>query len=129
LYARFLRKFSENLGTKRVEGKIQQVQQHPDGDIKALVMESGEVVEGDLFIDCTGFVGLLIDKTLKTPYEDWSHWLPCNSAIAIQTETVEPAKPYVTRSEEHTSELQSRENLVCRLLLEKKKYKQSSTTT
>lgn len=101
LYARFLRKFSENLGTKRVEGKIQQVQQHPDGDIKALVMESGEVVEGDLFIDCTGFVGLLIDKTLKTPYEDWSHWLPCNSAIAVQTETVEPAKPYVTCTAHH----------------------------
>lgn len=95
-YAQYLRQFSENLGTKRIEGKIQQVQQHPDGDIKALLLESGEVVEADLFIDCTGFAGLLIDKTLKTPYEDWSHWLPCNSAIAIQTESVEPAKPYVT---------------------------------
>jgi tryptophan 7-halogenase len=95
-YAQYLRQFSENLGTTRIEGKIQQVQQHPDGDIKALLLESGEVVEADLFIDCTGFAGLLIDKTLKTPYEDWSHWLPCNSAIAIQTESVEPAKPYVT---------------------------------
>ncbi len=95
-YAQYLRQFSEKLGTKRIEGKIQQVQQHPDGDIKALLLESGEVVEADLFIDCTGFTGLLIDKTLKTPYEDWSHWLPCNSAIAIQTESVEPAKPYVT---------------------------------
>lgn len=95
-YAQYLRQFSEKLGTKRIEGKIQQVQQHPDGDIKALLLESGEVVEGDLFIDCTGFAGLLIDKTLKIPYEDWSHWLPCNNAIAIQTESVEPAKPYVT---------------------------------
>lgn len=95
-YAKYLRQFSEKLGTKRIEGKIQQVQQHTDGDIKALLLESGEVVEADLFIDCTGFASLLIDKTLKTPYEDWSHWLPCNSAIAIQTESVEPAKPYVT---------------------------------
>ena len=95
-YAKFLRQFSEKFGATRIEGKIQQVQQHPDGDIKALVLESGEIVEGDLFIDCTGFAGLLIDKTLKTPYENWSHWLPCNSAIAIQTESVEEPKPYVT---------------------------------
>lgn len=95
-YAKYLRQFSEKLGTKRIEGKIQQVQQHPDGDIKALLLESGEVVEADLFIDCTGFAGLLIDKTLKTPYEDWSHWLPCNSAVPLQTESIEPAKPYVT---------------------------------
>lgn len=100
-YAQFLRQFSEKHGAKRIEGKIQQVQQHPDGDIKALLLESGEVVDGDLFIDCTGFTGLLIDKTLKTPYEDWSHWLPCNSAIAIQTESVEPAKPYVTCTAHH----------------------------
>lgn len=95
-YAQFLRKFSEKLGVKRIEGKIQQVQQHPDGDIKALHLESGEIVEADFFIDCTGFAGLLIDKTLKTPYEDWSHWLPCNSAVPVQTESIEPAKPYVT---------------------------------
>ncbi|MDO3387138.1 tryptophan 7-halogenase [Gilvimarinus sp. SDUM040013] len=95
-YAQYLRQFSEKLGAKRIEGKIQNVQQHENGDIKALELESGEVVEGDLFIDCTGFTGLLIDKTLNVPFEDWSHWLPCNSAIAVQTESVEPAKPYVT---------------------------------
>lgn len=100
-YAKFLRQFSEKHGAKRIEGKIQQVQQHPDGDIKALLLESGEIIEGDLFIDCTGFIGLLIDKTLNTPYEDWSHWLPCNSAIAIQTESVEPPKPYVTCTAHH----------------------------
>lgn len=100
-YAKFLRKFSENLGVKRIEGKIQQVQQHPNGDIQSLRLDSGEVIDGDLFIDCTGFTGLLIDKTLKTPYEDWSHWLPCNTAIAIQTESVEPPKPYVTCTAHH----------------------------
>jgi tryptophan 7-halogenase len=100
-YAQFLRQFSEKHGAKRIEGKIQQVQQHSDGDIKSLLLESGEIIEGDLFIDCTGFTGLLIDKTLNTPYEDWSHWLPCNSAIALQTELVEPPKPYVTCTAHH----------------------------
>jgi tryptophan halogenase len=100
-YAQYLRQFSEKLGVRRVEGKIQHVSQHPGGEIKALHLESGEVVDGDLFIDCTGFAGLLIDKTLKTPFEEWSHWLPCNSAIAVQTESVEPVRPYVTCTAHH----------------------------
>jgi tryptophan halogenase len=95
-YAKFLRGFSEKYGAKRIEGKVKQVLQHENGDINALVLESGEIIDGDLFIDCTGFTGLLIDKTLKTPYESWSHWLPCNSAIPVQTESVEPPRPYVT---------------------------------
>ncbi|HEX2583595.1 MAG TPA: tryptophan halogenase family protein, partial [Steroidobacteraceae bacterium] len=95
LYAKYLRKFSEARGTKRIEGKIKSVEQDSEsGFIKSLSMESGQVVEGDLFVDCTGFRGLLIEQTLKTGYEDWTHWLPCNSAIAIQTESVEPPVPY-----------------------------------
>ena len=95
VYAKFLRKFSERFGAKRVEGKITQVRQHPEsGFIKSLVLQSGEEIEGDLFIDCTGFRGLLIEQALHTGYEDWKQWLMCDSAVAVQTESSGPAVPY-----------------------------------
>ncbi|PZR34814.1 tryptophan halogenase family protein [Caulobacter segnis] len=101
LYGQFLRRIAEADGVKRVEGKIASVRQSAtDGSVEALVMESGEAVEGDLFIDCTGFRGLLIEQTLKAGYEDWNHWLPTNSALAVQTRSTEPAKPY-TRAIAH----------------------------
>ncbi|WP_299014241.1 tryptophan halogenase family protein [uncultured Caulobacter sp.] len=101
LYGQFLRRMAEADGVKRVEGKIASVRQSAtDGSVEALVMESGQVVEGDLFIDCTGFRGLLIEQTLKAGYEDWGHWLPTNSALAVQTRSTEPAKPY-TRAIAH----------------------------
>ncbi|HEY5754671.1 MAG TPA: tryptophan halogenase family protein [Steroidobacter sp.] len=98
LYAKFLRKFSEGYGVQRIEGKITNVLTHDDtGFIKAIRLDSGAEIEGDLFIDCTGFRALLIGQTLREPYEDWSHWLPCDSAVALQTESVGEAIPY-TRS-------------------------------
>lgn len=101
LYAKFLRKLSEQQGVKRLEGKISEVVQNPNnGFIEALKLESGQLIEGDLFIDCTGFRGLLIEQTLHTGYEDWSHWLACDSAVAVQTEATGPALPY-TRSIAH----------------------------
>ncbi len=101
LYGRFLRQMSEALGVKRIEGKIGQVQQNAEtGFIEALVMENGDRVEGDLFIDCTGFRGLLIEQTLKAGYEDWSQWLPTDSALAVQTQSTGPAVPY-TRAIAH----------------------------
>jgi tryptophan halogenase len=94
-YARFLRRCAEAHGVKRVEGKIKSVQQHPTtGFIESLTLESGRVVPGDLFLDCTGFRGLLIEQTLHTGFEDWSHWLPCDSAIAVQTEITAAPNPY-----------------------------------
>ncbi len=101
LYGRFLRDFGEARGAKRVEGKIRDVEQDPEnGFISALVLESGARVEGDLFVDCTGFRGLLIEQTYKAGYEDWSEWLPTDSAIALQTASVGPAPPY-TRAVAH----------------------------
>jgi tryptophan halogenase len=101
LFAGLLRKYSEELGVRRVEGKIVEVGTHPEtGFVENLQMDSGEVVEGDLFIDCTGFRGLLIEQTLQTGYEDWTHWLPCDSAVALQTESTIEAIPY-TRAIAH----------------------------
>lgn len=99
-YAQYLRRFSESFGLKRIEGKINQVHQHANGNIKSLTLDNGQSIEGDLFIDCTGFQALLIDKTLSVGYEDWSHWLPCDSAFAVQTESTGPLKPY-TRAVAH----------------------------
>ncbi len=101
IYAGMLRKRSEACGVKRIEGKIAQVNlDHASGNIASLALHSGEVIDGDFFIDCTGFRALLIEGALHTGYEDWSHWLPCDRAIAVQTESVGAPLPY-TRSIAH----------------------------
>ncbi|MXY06343.1 MAG: tryptophan 7-halogenase [Gammaproteobacteria bacterium] len=95
LYARFLRGMAEAHGAVRQEGRIDGVEQDSDsGFITGLRLQSGQLVEGDLFIDCTGFRGLLIEQTLQAGYDDWRHWLPCDSAVAVQTESVQPPIPY-----------------------------------
>ncbi len=100
-YARFLRGIAEPAGVRRVEGRITQVEQHGEtGDITALTLNSGERIEGDFFIDCTGFRALLIEHTLKTGFDDWSHWLPTDSAFAVQTTATEAAVPF-TRAIAH----------------------------
>jgi tryptophan halogenase len=101
LYARFLRGRAEADGLKRVEGRIATVEQDPEtGFIRALVLQTGARIEGDLFIDCTGFAALLIGKTLDVGFEDWGHWLATDRAFAVQTAAVEPARPY-TRAIAH----------------------------
>ena len=95
LYARFLRTLSQGHGAKRVEGKIVEVQTDQEsGYITALKLADGSMIEGDLFIDCTGFRALLIGKTLNVGFEDWSHWLFNDSALATQTTAVRDAVPY-----------------------------------
>jgi len=103
LYANFLREFSEKQGVKRIEGTINQVKQnHDSGFIETLVLEDGTEISGDLFVDCSGLAALLIEKTLSTGFDDWSHWLPCNRAVAVPTESVGEPIPY-TRSIAHES--------------------------
>jgi tryptophan 7-halogenase len=98
LYAAYLKRLAQQIGVRRIEGKIAQVMQNPEsGDVSALRLADGREISGDLFIDCTGFRGLLIEQTLKAGYEDWSHWLPCDCAVAVPSERVDPLSPY-TRS-------------------------------
>ena len=102
-YAQFLRSYSESRGVIRTEGKIASVDLcDSNGYIKSLTLTDGQVIDGDFFIDCTGMRGILIEGALKTGFEDWSHWLPCNSAVAVPCEKIEEPIPY-TRATAHTA--------------------------
>jgi tryptophan halogenase len=97
LYAPFMRKVAEEAGVRRTEGRVTRVSQDPEsGDIASLTLESGEVIAGDLFVDCSGFVSLLLGKTLGEPFEDWSHWLPNDRAAAMPCRTATALTPLTT---------------------------------
>jgi tryptophan halogenase len=84
LFAPYLRRYAEARGALRTEGKVVEVEQDPQsGDVTAIELESGERIDGDLFVDCSGFRSLLLGGTLAEPWEDWSQWLPCDRACAL----------------------------------------------
>ena len=97
LYAAYLSRLAQGMGVRRVDGKIAAVLQDSAGDVRALKLEDGRELAAEFFVDCTGFRGVLIEQALKTGYEDWSHWLPCDRAMAMPSARNEPLLPY-TRS-------------------------------
>ncbi|MCC5450600.1 tryptophan 7-halogenase [Rheinheimera sp. UJ51] len=94
LYAAFLRRYSERLGVSRTEGTIAAVTQHPSEAIAEVVLTDGQKLAADLFIDCSGSRALLIGQQLAVGYEDWQHWLPCDSALAVPSAATQPILPY-----------------------------------
>lgn len=104
-YAAFLRKYAEIRGVVRKEGRIEQVMLDPEsGFVNAVKLDSGQELAGNLFIDCSGFRGLLIEQALKTGYEDWSQWLPCNRAVALPCRRDDGSQPLpYTRATAHSA--------------------------
>lgn len=94
-FAQYLCGFAQKHGVLRTEGYVRHVAlRDEDGFVDSLTLESGEQVHGDLFIDCSGFRGVLIEEALRTGYEDWSAWLPCDRAVLVHSERNTPPNPY-----------------------------------
>ena len=97
LFAPYLRAIAEGLGARRTEGRVVEVlRDGASGDITAIRLDDGQVIEGDLFIDCSGFRSLLLGEALEEPFEDWNHWLPADRAVAMPCRTETAVTPYTS---------------------------------
>lgn len=94
LYARLLRRIAEGDGVQRLDAKVEDVVQHENGDIASIMLDSGDAIEGDFFIDCTGMRALLMEQTLGVAWDDWGQWLKSDRAVAAQTESRTDPLPY-----------------------------------
>ena len=96
LFAPYLRRFAEQHGVQRTEGRVVSVEQDGDeGDVRAVLLDDGARVAGDLFVDCSGFRSLLLGEAMAEPWEDWSQWLPCDRATAMPSASpAGPIEPY-----------------------------------
>lgn len=96
LVVEYLKGYAFARGVKRTEGTVEKVTKADNGNIAKLVMQNGQEIEGDFFIDCTGFKALLIEKALGVGFEDWSRYLPCDRAVVVKTEAQAKRPPYTT---------------------------------
>lgn len=94
LVAKYLREYAEKNGVTRIDAKVQGSTLTDKGYISSIVLDDGRELHADFFVDCSGFRGILIEQALKTGYEDWSDYLPCNSAVVTQTENIGEPAPY-----------------------------------